>query len=96
MRGNVGANTGLVEGVDVRIGAVEHAVQFQDIAISVSATEFIASPLEMVSTKTGLMCDPSQLRTSKHKTKTFFCRVAGKTGGCAAMIVVLVVRVLLL
>lgn len=49
MRGDVSADARLIEGIDVCIAPVEHAIQLENIAVGISAAELVAGSLEMVS-----------------------------------------------
>lgn len=80
MRGDVGADARLVEGVDIGIGTVEHTIKFEDVTVSIGATKLVAGSLGMVSVAGRLVV---YQHTSKQSTKTFFCRVVGKSGGAA-------------
>ena len=48
MRSDVGADTRLVKGVDVSITTIEHAIQLQNVAVGIGATELVASSLMLL------------------------------------------------
>ncbi len=79
MRGDVGPNARLVEGVHGGVGPIKHSVEFEDIAISLGATEFVSSALspgERIPRVRG----ECRGQTSKHRTNTFFWRVSLGSG----------------
>lgn len=56
MRGNVRAYSRLVEGINIAVAAIEHAIQLENVAVSFCATEFVARPLIESVRETELEC----------------------------------------
>ena len=67
MRGDICANSWLIEGVDIGAAAIEKAVDFQDARVALGAAEFVSGTLLRISC--APMVSDQQARTSKHRTK---------------------------
>jgi len=48
MRSDIGTNARLVESVHIWITPIQHAIQFENIAVGICATELVAGALKML------------------------------------------------
>lgn len=62
MRRNVGTDARLIECVHVGITTIEHAVQFEDVAVSIRTTKFIAGSLYISARRTGTSVNGTHIK----------------------------------
>lgn len=79
MRCDVGTDAGLVKCVHICIAAIKHTVQFQNIAVSISAAELVASSLGQLVARKWSIVNEAYIEAENENVLLSRCRTIGNS-----------------